>query len=181
MIKMVLCFFAILFCFNFIILESYQTHISSPVITSDRITYNQGENIAISGWVNYNEEATSDVLLRVIVTDPLEMKIFDEYVTSDLEGMFFIEIPISKNAEVGNYNVEITSQCREIHREICTHQNESISITVQKESSQDTKIPDWVKNIFVWYAQDKVTETELLSAIEFLVNQNIIQIQMNSR
>ena len=170
-----------MFCVNFIVLESYQTHVSSPIITSDKTNYKQGENIVISGWVNYNEQATSDVLLRIIATDPLEMKIFDGYVTSNSEGEFSIEIPISKDAKVGSYDIEIISQCREIHREICTHQNESISIIVEKESSQDKKIPDWIKNIFVWYAQDKVTEEELLSAIEFLVNQEIIQIQTNSK
>ncbi|WP_420546550.1 hypothetical protein [Nitrosopumilus sp.] len=181
MIKIALVSFVFLFCANFIILESYQTHISSPIITSDKTNYKQGEDIVISGWVNYNEEATSDVLLRIIVSDPLEMKIFDEYVTSNTEGEFFVEIPTSKDSKVGNYDIEITSQCREIHREICTHQNESISITVEKESSQDKKIPDWIKNVFVWYAQDIVTEGELLSAIEFLVNQKIIQIQTNNR
>ena len=181
MIKIALVFFVFLFSVNFIILESYQTHVSSPIITSDRTNYKQGEDIVISGWVNYNEEATSDVLLRIIVSDPLETKIFDEYVTSNLEGEFFVKIPMSKDARVGNYDIEIISQCREIHREICTNQKESISITIEKESNQDKKIPDWVKNVFVWYAQDKVTEEELLSAIEFLVNQNIIHIQTNNR
>ena len=95
MIKIALGFFVVLFCINFIILESYQTHVSSPIITSDKTNYKQGESIVISGWVNYNEQATSDVLLRIIVTDPLEMKIFDEYVTSNPEGEFSIEIPMS--------------------------------------------------------------------------------------
>ena len=76
MIKILLIFCVVLFCVDMIILESYQTHISSPMITSDRTNYKQGENIIISGWVNYNEEATSDVLLRIIVTSPLEIKIF---------------------------------------------------------------------------------------------------------
>ena len=181
MIKIVLIFCVGLFCANTIISESFQTHISNPVITSDRTNYKQGENIVISGWVNYNEEATSDVLLRIIATDPLEIKIFDEYVTSSSDGAFSTEIPISKNAEVGKYTVEITSQCREIHREICTYQNEIISVTIEKESSQDRKIPDWIKSIFVWYVENKVTEKELLEAIEFLVNQNIIQIKIDSR
>ena len=108
------------------------------------------------------------------------MKIFDEYVTSNPEGEFSIEIPMSENTKIGSYDIEVTSQCREIHREICTHQKESMSITVEKESNQDKKIPDWIKNVFVWYAQDKVTEEELLRAIEFLVNQNVIQIQTNN-
>lgn len=178
---MALIFCVGLFCINTIISESYQTHISNPVVTSDKTNYKQGENIIISGWVNYNEKATSDVLLRIIATNPLEIKIFDEYVTSDGDGIFSTEIPILKNAKVGKYNIEITSQCREIHREICTHQNEIISITIEKETNQDRKIPDWVKNIFAWYVENKVTEEELLEAIEFMVNQNIIQIKTENK
>ena len=36
------------------------------------------------------------------------------------------------------------------------------------------KIPDWVRNIFIWYASDKVSEDELLNAIKFLIQQEII-------
>lgn len=38
------------------------------------------------------------------------------------------------------------------------------------------KIPEWVRNIFVWYAQDQVSEEELLNAIKFLVQQDIIKL-----
>lgn len=36
------------------------------------------------------------------------------------------------------------------------------------------KIPTWVKNIFSWYAQDQVTEKELLDAIKYLINEKIL-------
>jgi len=36
------------------------------------------------------------------------------------------------------------------------------------------KIPDWVKNIFIWFGQDKVSEAELLNAIKYLVQQDVI-------
>ena len=36
------------------------------------------------------------------------------------------------------------------------------------------KIPDWVKTIFVWYAQDQVSEDELLKAIQYLVDEEIL-------
>jgi len=38
------------------------------------------------------------------------------------------------------------------------------------------KIPDWVKNIFVWYGQDQVSEDELLNAIKYLINEKIIKL-----
>jgi len=176
MIKIVLIFCAVLFCANIIILESYQTHVSSPVITSDKTNYKQGENVIISGWINYNEEPTSDVLVRIITTNPLEIKIFDEYVTSGFDGAFSIEIPIEKDAEVGRYVVEIISQCREIHREICTHQNETITITIENESNQNKRIPDWIKNNASWWVEGTIDDKAFVGGIQFLIKEGIIQI-----
>ena len=36
------------------------------------------------------------------------------------------------------------------------------------------KIPDWVKNIFLWYGQDQISEDELLDAIKYLINEGIL-------
>ncbi len=36
------------------------------------------------------------------------------------------------------------------------------------------KIPSWVKNIFGWYAQDQISEDELLNAIKYLINEKIL-------
>ena len=38
------------------------------------------------------------------------------------------------------------------------------------------KIPEWVRNIFVWYGDELVSEKELLNAIKFLIEQKIISI-----
>ena len=35
-------------------------------------------------------------------------------------------------------------------------------------------VPDWVKNTAGWWATDKISETEFVNAIQFLVNQGII-------
>jgi hypothetical protein len=43
---------------------------------------------------------------------------------------------------------------------------------------QEKKLPEWVKNIFVWYAQDLVSEDDVLNAIAFLVANQIIQIDV---
>jgi hypothetical protein len=40
----------------------------------------------------------------------------------------------------------------------------------------ENKIPDWVRNVFVWYAENKIPEIELLNTIQFLVNEKIILI-----
>jgi len=37
------------------------------------------------------------------------------------------------------------------------------------------KIPEWVRNIFIWYAEDRISEDELLDAIQFLLDQGILK------
>jgi len=39
-------------------------------------------------------------------------------------------------------------------------------------------VPDWVKNNAGWWATDKISENEFLNAIEFLINNGIINIEM---
>ncbi len=43
-------------------------------------------------------------------------------------------------------------------------------------STSTSKIPAWVKNIFIWYGQGKVSEDELLTAVKFLIHHGIIKI-----
>ena len=51
------------------------------------------------------------------------------------------------------------------------------SPSVQSEPQLDeTKLPEWIRNIFIWYAEDRISEDELLGAIQFLVQQGIIQV-----
>ncbi len=37
------------------------------------------------------------------------------------------------------------------------------------------KVPEWVRNIFIWYAEDRISEDELLDAIQFLIDQGILK------
>ncbi len=57
---------------------------------------------------------------------------------------------------------------------------ESITITQHAfaEDITEQKIPDWVRNIFIWYGQGQISEDDVLNAIIFLVQNQIIQIDM---
>jgi len=53
------------------------------------------------------------------------------------------------------------------------------SITITQDAfAEESKIPDWVKNIFVWYGQGQISEDDVLNAITFLVTNQIIQIDV---
>lgn len=47
-------------------------------------------------------------------------------------------------------------------------------ILVPNSSAQDAQIPSWVKNVAGWWASGVVSESEFLTGIEYLVNNNII-------
>ena len=40
-------------------------------------------------------------------------------------------------------------------------------------------VPDWVKNTAGWWATDAISETEFLNAVEFLINEKIIQVNVH--
>ncbi len=53
-----------------------------------------------------------------------------------------------------------------------------IGIIIPNSFAEEPKLPDWIKNIFVWYGQDQISEDDVLNAIAFLVENQIIQIDM---
>ena len=42
------------------------------------------------------------------------------------------------------------------------------------ETSESSEIPDWVRNIALWYGQRSVSETEFINAVKFLIENKII-------
>ena len=155
--------------------DAYSTHISQPIITvDDNLVYSIGDDLSITGWVEYDDASTSDVLLSVKISNPNGTVVSDFFLTSDSDGKFEFPFELSDDDSPGDYLVNIMSMCREIHRDICTHKTAEIAISVIGEES---KIPEWVRNVFVWYAEDSISEKELLQALQYLINQNIIQVE----
>jgi hypothetical protein len=51
------------------------------------------------------------------------------------------------------------------------------SILIPNSSAQEeAQIPDWVKNVAGWWANNEISEREFLAGIEYLINNNIISI-----
>jgi len=51
------------------------------------------------------------------------------------------------------------------------------SILIPNSSAQEeSQIPDWIKNVAGWWADNKISEKEFLAGIEYLINNNIISI-----
>ena len=41
---------------------------------------------------------------------------------------------------------------------------------------EEQKIPSWIRNIFIWYGQNQISEDDLINAIKYLIENKIIQI-----
>ena len=46
----------------------------------------------------------------------------------------------------------------------------------ETEILEEPKIPSWVHDIFVWYADEVISEDELLAALEYLISQGTINV-----
>ena len=51
------------------------------------------------------------------------------------------------------------------------------SVLIPNSSAQEeTQIPDWVKNVAEWWANNEISEKEFLTGIEYFINNNIISL-----
>ena len=54
--------------------------------------------------------------------------------------------------------------------------NNEIENQVIYSNIENTKIPKWVKDTMKWYVEDKISENEMITVLEFLIEQNVIKI-----
>ena len=113
------------------ITTAFATHISQPIVIDPKTQYAVGETVILRGWVNYNEQATPDVLLNFKVTRPDGSVALDRSYPSNAEGWFEFEFD-TKNERPGTYRIAITSHCLEIHRYACTYKNQTVSIQLHR-------------------------------------------------
>jgi len=57
---------------------------------------------------------------------------------------------------------------------LCMYASVSVFVCVESD-----KIPSWVHDIFVWYADETISENELLAALEYLISQGTINVNSN--
>ncbi len=107
------------------------THISKPVLTTEKLTYQAGETVLIEGWVEYDGKPAPDVLLEIRIASPAGSEILRKLVRADAAGNFALEHPLPADSAPGTYSVEVISQCNDAHRNICTWQKSAQQFSVQ--------------------------------------------------
>jgi TusA-related sulfurtransferase len=48
-------------------------------------------------------------------------------------------------------------------------------LITQLEVSQ-SQIPEWIKNTMKWYAEEKISQQEMINALQFMIKEKIIKL-----
>jgi uncharacterized protein YfaS (alpha-2-macroglobulin family) len=110
--------------------DAAATHVSKPVITTQKVVYKAGETISVRGWAEYQDRPAPSVLLDIRLGPPSGDELLRKSVRSDARGNFTLDYQWSADAAPGDYVLEVISQCNDAHRNICTHQKSSMRLKV---------------------------------------------------
>ena len=106
--------------------------------------------------------------------------------TGTLQGNYDVIVYTEYGSAIGNATFAVIKPSEPVNvisTELLSNETstENIDTELSENSTElinEKKIPDWVKNIFVFYSYDEISEDELLNAIKYLIEQDIIQIDV---
>jgi len=124
--------------------------------------------------VTLDESATLDEYY-----DDLEEQLENFCSLTDEEQFDFF----SENPDMIKFDKELVPICEiedEFEREDTLDDSIDAIILELRDNVEDSvespKIPSWVHDVFVWYADETISENELLAALEYLISQGTINI-----
>ena len=107
-----------------------------------------------------------------------DMRIFSEFGTSEETSTFSVI-----KSSMPELLVQTTPEPLPVSEETLVEESENDSqvesLQVENSEQPESKIPVWVHDIFVWYADKTISENELLAAIEYLISQGILNVDSN--
>ncbi len=105
------------------------------------------------------------------------LRIYSEYGSSESVSTFSIiksSMPVIVTQNIVEESEElVTPEELTIPDEIITPDEEVEDIV------ESAKIPSWVHDIFVWYAEESISENELLASLEYLITEGILNVDFN--
>ena len=151
------------------------TSAQSAELQIDQLVYEKTPHQSvITKFFGYVDDTQKTSRILLTVTSP-SGDLIENKIAPTSTGYFELFHYLDKYAEVGTYEVSAVYKDTMVGNgsfDLIDNPN----ITQNSSINQTPKIPSWAKNIFVWYGQDKISEDELLTAIEFLVNDGLIKI-----
>ena len=142
------------------------------IVSVDKSVYKVGDLLTIKGTGAHSYSIFVDII------SPNGDQIADLMFIAAKNGDFSSVWIIPRGLDDGTYTIDV----RDVKKQTQTTFNIQSVSKSENLSQQDSlivepttkTIPDWVKNIFLWYGQDKVSEDELLNAIKYLIDEKIL-------
>ena len=153
------------------------TSAQSAELQIDQLVYEKiPHQSVITKFFGYVDDTQKNSRVLLTITSPsgdLTKNKISPTTTGYFESFHYLD----RYAEVGTYKATAVYKDEIIGTQLFDLVDDDTSITQNSSINQTPKIPSWVKNIFVWYGQDKISEDELLAAIELLINDGLIRIK----
>jgi len=142
-------------------------------IKSDNESYTLGDSVIFSGNVNKYDAERS---LRISIFSGSNLAVTQK-VPVDTDGTFTHEIPLNEKFSDGKFTVK--AQYGNTKTTIAI-----ISFVVNSNddtSSQNNKIPDWIKNNAGWWAAGDIDDSSFVQGIQFLIKENFMKIPITEQ
>jgi len=86
-----------------------------------------------------------------------------------------IQITLQQNRDLINGESSLSPRANLLIEEV----GEKVLVKLPTESKTkipESKLPEWVRNVFIWYGDGVVSEDEIINTIQFLIKEGIIKI-----
>ena len=148
----------------------------TPGLYVDEITYQKlkGQD-TVAKFFGYVDDGEKGGRILLTVTSP-SGDISENRIHPSNTGYFELFYSLNKSSEIGVYSASAIYLGESIGTtsfDLIDNGNYFLK-TENIHNDDKSTIPSWVKNMFIWYGDDMISENELLSAIQFLVNEKII-------
>ena len=170
-----LCYLAII-CLSSIIIPNVSGQVEEFNVAQNVYEKNHGESIAAKFFGYVEETKFGKITLKLLTPSGIEI---ENRIFPTSAGYFELWQYLDSDADVGTYQGTAVYNNQIIGTssfELVDKNNSSIT-KQDKILEEQNQIPPWIKNIFVWYGDDMISEMELLIAIKFLVNEGIINLK----
>ena len=144
-------------------------------IKSDNDSYLLGESITFSGNVNkYDEERN----LRISIFGSGNSLVVTQKTPVDIDGTFLHTVELGEKFNDGKFTVKAQygnskATIAIISFEVTSNDVESVS--------QDSKIPDWIKNNAGWWADGQIDDNSFVEGIQFLIKEGFMNIPITEQ
>jgi len=139
-------------------------------IKSDNESYLLGESVTFSGNVNkYDAERN----LRISIFGTGNSLVDTQKTPVDVDGTFLHVVELGEKFSDGKFTVKAQygnskATIAIISFEVASNDVESVS--------QDSKIPDWIKNNAGWWADGQIDDNSFVEGIQFLIKEGFMKL-----